>query len=252
MKFRHSFRSVQIFNAILLCFSRLLRNSPRSWVRHTRRPASPDTLEKTHQKAKSSKSLNLYLNFTGAKGFLFIFLMVGVFLSQFSWAQSDYSLEEALKVLELIEKVEAEKGIDYSGPLREVVVTESELNSYLAFRIEHEEDVMKELKLKLFDENRIEGKVLLRFKGQNLPLLLNPRMVFYFDGVLKVKQGAARLVVRELFLNKEPVEPFLLDTVIYLSSKFLGTENSGLNEWYELPYGIKDVRIKQGQAYFYY
>lgn len=185
--------------------------------------------------------------FFSAAGMLFIFALGAVNL-----AQSGYSLEEALKVLELIEKVDSEREKDYSGPLREVVVTESELNSYLAFRIEHEEDVMKELKLKLFDENRIEGKVLLRFKGQNLPLLLNPRMVFYFNGVLKVKQGAARLVIRELFLNKEPVEPLLLDTVIYLSSKFLGTENSSLNDWYELPYGIKDVRLEQGKAYFYY
>jgi hypothetical protein len=217
MKFRHRFRFLKIFNAPLLRFSRLLRNSPCS----------------------------LFLIFL-------IFWMAVVFLSQFSWAQSDYSLEEALKVLELIEKVEAERGNEYSGPLREVVVTESELNSYLAFRIEHEEDVMKELKLKLFDENRIEGKVLLRFKGQNLPALLNPYMVFYFNGVIKVKQGAARLVIRELFLNKEPVEPLLLDTVIYLSSKFLGTENSSLNDWYELPYGIKDVRTEKGKAIFYY
>ncbi|MFW6140799.1 MAG: hypothetical protein ACOC5S_05545, partial [Acidobacteriota bacterium] len=176
-------------------------------------------------------------NITVVYGILFIFI-----LGSMNLAQSDYSLEEALKVLELIEKVEAERGSDYSGPLRQVMLSESELNSYLAFRIEHEEDVMKELKLKLFDENRMEGKVVLRFKGQNLPALLNPYMAFYFNGVLKVKQGTARLVIRELFLNKEPVEPLLLDTVIYLSSKFLGTENSSLSDWYELPYGIKDVR----------
>jgi len=188
-----------------------------------------------------------YKDITAVCGILFVFVF-----SNISFTQSDYSLEEALKVLGLIEKVEAERENDYSGPLRKVVLTESELNSYFAFLIEHQEDVMRELKLKLFDENRIEGKVLLRFKGQNLPLLLNHRMVFYFSGVLKVKQGTARLVIRELFLNKEPVEPLLLDTVIYLSSKFLGTENSSLNEWYELPYGIKDVRTEQGQAYFYY
>jgi len=42
----------------------------------------------------------------------------------------------------------------------------------------------------------------------------------------------------------------LLDTVIYLASKFKGTENTSLNDWYELPYGIKDVKIKQGEAIF--
>jgi len=214
MKFRHSFRSLQIFNAVLLRFFRLLPNS-------------------------------LCLLFL-------IFLIGGGFWTQAALAQSDYSLEEALKVLELIEKVEAEKDKDYSGPLREVMVTQSELNSYLAFRIEMEEDVMKELTLKLFDENRIEGRVLLRFRGQNLPVLLNPRMVFYFEGSLKVKEGAARLVIQELFLNEQAVNPMFLDTVIYLASKFQGTENTSLNDWYELPYGIKDMKIKQGQALFYY
>ncbi len=54
MKFDCGLCSLQIFNAILLRFSRLLRNSPRPWVKHTRSPATPDSLEKPHQKAKSS------------------------------------------------------------------------------------------------------------------------------------------------------------------------------------------------------
>jgi len=53
-------RSLQIFNAILLRFSRRLRNSPRPWVRHAQRPATPDALKKLHQKAKSSMSLKPY------------------------------------------------------------------------------------------------------------------------------------------------------------------------------------------------
>jgi len=60
MKLRVWIRSLQIFNAILLRFSRLLRNSPRPWVRHAPSPASPGSLENPHQKAKSSMSLNPY------------------------------------------------------------------------------------------------------------------------------------------------------------------------------------------------
>jgi hypothetical protein len=54
---------VQIFDAILLRFSRRLRNSPRPWVKHAQRPTSSDSLEKTHQKAKSSMSLQPHQNF---------------------------------------------------------------------------------------------------------------------------------------------------------------------------------------------
>jgi hypothetical protein len=67
MKFRYGLRSLQIFNAILLRFSRRLRNSPRPWVRHTQRPASPDALEKPHPKAKSSMSPCPHLNFSKPK-----------------------------------------------------------------------------------------------------------------------------------------------------------------------------------------
>jgi len=67
MKFRYGLCSLQIFNAILLHFSRRLRNSPRPWVRHTQRPASPDALEKPHPKAKSSMSPRPHLNFSKFK-----------------------------------------------------------------------------------------------------------------------------------------------------------------------------------------
>ena len=60
LNLRVRIRSLQIFNAILLRFSRRLRNSPRPWVKHAQRPTTSDSLEKTHQKAKSSMSLNPY------------------------------------------------------------------------------------------------------------------------------------------------------------------------------------------------
>jgi hypothetical protein len=60
MKLRVWIRSLQIFNAIPLRFSRRLRNSPRPWVKHAQRPTTSDSLEKPHQKAKSSMSLNPY------------------------------------------------------------------------------------------------------------------------------------------------------------------------------------------------
>jgi len=140
-----------------------------------------------------------------------------------------------MKVLELIEKVNSESEEDYSGPLRQVVVAESELNSYLAFRLEQEEDVLKELRLKLFETNRVEGKILLRFKKTGLSLMLEPEMIFYFSGTIKVKEKAARLAIDELFLNKERVDPLLLDTVIYLASKLQGTEYTG--------YGLCSLQI---------
>jgi|GEM_PF-1476346 len=63
MKFRYGLCFIQIFNVILLRFSRRLRNSPLPWVRHTQRPALPDALKKPHPKAKSSMSLRPHPSF---------------------------------------------------------------------------------------------------------------------------------------------------------------------------------------------
>jgi hypothetical protein len=65
--------SLQIFNAIPLRFSRRLRNSPRPWVKHTQRPTPSDSLEKPHQKAKSSMSLQPHQNFIIYKSFTITF-----------------------------------------------------------------------------------------------------------------------------------------------------------------------------------
>jgi len=67
---------VQIFNAILLRFSRRLRNSPRPWVKHAQRPTTSDSLEKTHQKAKSSMSLQPHQNFVIEKSFTITFYIL--------------------------------------------------------------------------------------------------------------------------------------------------------------------------------
>jgi hypothetical protein len=73
MKFVCGLCSLQIFNAILLRFSRRLRNSPRPWVKHTQRPTTSDFLEKLHQKAKSSMSLQPHQNFIRYKSFTITF-----------------------------------------------------------------------------------------------------------------------------------------------------------------------------------
>src|SRR4030043_317747 len=84
-------------------------------------------------------------------------------------ATSAYSLEEAQKVLLTIDKIEVETANPWTGPPRSVTITESEFNSYVAYRIEDEkEEIMKELRLKLLADNKIEGKIHIDLRGQKL------------------------------------------------------------------------------------
>lgn len=165
----------------------------------------------------------------------------------------EYSLGEAQKVLNLIEKIQAEQSTEPGSPLRKVAVTESELNSYIAYRIEREkEEVMKELKLKLFGANRIEGKIFVDLQGQKLPRFLNPCMNLYFSAVLEVKKGAVRIAFKKLFVEGQTVQPEVLNLIFFIAAKIENIEPFRMDDWYLLPYGVKDIQTEQGSAVFFY
>jgi len=166
---------------------------------------------------------------------------------------ADYSKAEAFKVMSLIERIQLEQLEKGKGKLRNVAVTESEFNSYVAYRIEVEkEEVMKELSLKFFDDNRVEGKVVVDLRKQKLPKILKPEMTFFLGGELEVKDGHVRFDLQELFLGVQRIQPAVLDLVIFLGSKITGEEAFSMTDWWVLPYGIKDVKTQKGMVTFYY
>jgi hypothetical protein len=165
----------------------------------------------------------------------------------------DYSLSQALKVVKAIDKMESERSSGDRDYLKKIVITEEELNSYIAYRIETEkEEIMKELQLKLFKRNRIEGKVLIDLRGQKIPEFIRPQMTLYFGGKLEVKKGKARLNIKNLFLEDQRVKPTILDIILNITSKINKTEASSMDDWYELPYGIIDIKTNRSKATFYY
>ena len=185
------------------------------------------------------------------------FIVALIFLSSFlrtqNQAAQDYSLAEAQKVFKAIEKVEAETQQPWSGPFREIIITESELNSYIAYRIETEkEEIMKELRLKLFEKNRIEGKIHIDLRGRQIPQFMQPEMNFYFAADLEAASGKVKLDLKKLFLGDEPIQPLILDLIIAVAARLDKTEATSINDWYELPYRIKDIRTQNGKAIFYY
>jgi hypothetical protein len=179
-------------------------------------------------------------------------LVLGLSLSGFSEERS-YRLADAQKVLQAIDKVQQESLLDSGGKLRLIELTEAELNAYIAFRIETEkEELMKELRLKLLEGNKIEGKIHIDLRGQDIPQFISPEMDFYFAADLLTNNGQTKVDIQQLFLEDEPIKPLILDLVIAISARLSKTEASSINDWYELPYGIKDIKTHQGKAVFYY
>jgi len=172
---------------------------------------------------------------------------------QSKYSQSQYSLEEARQVFEIIEQLEQDLLKNNQRKLQSVIVTESELNSYFAYRIEAEkEDIMKQLHLKIFKNNKIEGKILIDLKGQKIPDFLRPEMNIYFAGKVEVNNGKGRILMKKLFLEDQPIQPQVLDAIIFIASKLQNSEPTSLYDWYELPFGIKDIKTKKQQAIFFY
>ncbi len=164
-----------------------------------------------------------------------------------------YNAAEALKVIRVIDRLKAEAPQPWAGPLRRIEISESELNAYIAYRIEDEhEEIMKVLKLKLFPANKVEGMIHVDLRGQKAPSFLKPEMDVFFAAGLIVENGSIKVDMKKIFVGDEPIQPRVLDMIISISAAVSKTEAKSLSDWYALPYGLKDVKTQKGKALFFY
>ncbi|MCJ7581969.1 MAG: hypothetical protein MUP98_15765 [Candidatus Aminicenantes bacterium] len=169
------------------------------------------------------------------------------------YSQSQYSIEEARRVFQIIGQLEQKLLKNSQKNQDSVIVTESELNSYFAYRIETEkEEIMKQLHLKILKNNKIEGKIQIDLRGQKIPDFLRPEMKIYFSGKIEVKNGKGRILMKKLFLEDQPIQPQVLDAILFIASKLQNYEPTSLYDWYELPFGINNITTKNQQAVFFY
>ena len=165
----------------------------------------------------------------------------------------EYSVEETRRVFQIIGQLE-EKILQNGQKNQEsVIVTESELNSYFAYRIEaEEEEIMKQLHIKILKNNKIEGKIHIDLRGQKIPDFLRPEMNIYFSGKIEVISGKGRILMKKLYLEEQSIQPQVLDAIIFIASKLQNSEPTSLFDWYELPFGIDDITTRNKLAIFFY
>jgi len=160
---------------------------------------------------------------------------------------------DALKVQKELDRIEADHFPGKTGPMKSIQITETELNAWMAYRLEEQkEDVLRELVLKLFADNRIEGKAFVDLSKAHLPLGLKPRMNLYFSARVIVQAGAAKVEFEKLFIEGQPVSMILLDLMITVSSELGKSDAGSIKDWIVLPYGLKDLRGEPGRVRLYY
>jgi len=161
--------------------------------------------------------------------------------------------DQAQRVLKALDRIQAESLAAPSRVLRKSDFAESEFNAYIAFRLEEEkEDVLKELKIKLLGENKVEGMALIDLTGRKIPSFIKSRMSLYFEGQLVVQDGKARFDFRKLFLEGQEIPILVLDTLIDIAVRLGKTDAASIRQWVDLPYGIKDLKTRGGGISLYY
>lgn len=121
--------------------------------------------------------------------------------------------------------------------------SEAELNGYLAWRLEKSgEDLLRDVRLRLYPGNRVEGWIELDFRGRSIPAWIKERINLYFEATLEVQPGRARFAFHKLFLEKEPMPMMMLDMIIFLASQMGKTDARGVDDWQSLPASVRDIR----------
>lgn len=158
---------------------------------------------------------------------------------------------EARKVRAALQRIQ--EGPPVAGPLRRIDLTESEINAYIAWRIgSGRDDVLRDLRVRLFPDNRLEGWMELDFSRHRIPSWMKKKMNLYFRGALAVADRRVRLTFEKLFLEKEPLPVFALDAIVFVASELGKTDAKSVNDWHPLPRGIKDARLGRGLLSLFY
>lgn len=166
---------------------------------------------------------------------------------------TDVVFREGERVVRTLARIQDEGLRRTSGAPRRAEFSESEFNSYIAYRIAKEkQDVMPGLALRLFAGNRVEGRVLIDLSGQNLPGGLKPRMHLNFEAVFRTENGRIKVDLQKLFLGGQPVPIPLFDAIIAFAAKIGKSDPGSFNDWYELPPGLKNLRTEPGRVLVYY
>ena len=164
----------------------------------------------------------------------------------------DQMTKDALKVKHLLRTIEMQPPRSDGKDLT-AEVTEKELNAYIAHRLAQEKrPLFNSLKIDLLEDNHIRGRLTFDAEGLNLGVLLGENLDFDFKGMLTTRDGAARLNLISLHLFGQPVKPQVLDFVLITAAMVYGTESGSIDDWYELPKGIKRIVVTKAKAVAYY
>ncbi len=185
---------------------------------------------------------------------LFSFLFVQAVLFAFPQTEGRQlqDLETALRVANFLDEVERyqRENRGYQNKIAEF--SEAEVSSFFRYIFSEESPTVKTIELKLLPANKIEGWILLNLRDQALPSYFKEEINLYFAARLEKDGRRVRLDINKLYFETEPVQPAVVNSLIDLVAKNNGLEAQHLDDWYDLPAGILDLKTARGKLLVYY
>ena len=163
------------------------------------------------------------------------------------------SRSRAAKVVEELEKLEAEQRRAPAPTGRSYVVSEADLNAWIAYRIATDDERrVRSCELKLLDGDRAEGRLVLDLRGTPASIMVPSGAELFFLASAETREGKIRITMERLYLGTQRLAPDLLDTVIGLVAALEGKPAQSLKDWYPLPYGIRRLESGAGRLICHY
>jgi hypothetical protein len=161
--------------------------------------------------------------------------------------------DRAQKLIAALEKLERQKASHPSRPAGTYIVSEADLNAWIAYRIETEmEKFVRSCELHLQGGNRAEGKLIIDLSHAPASAILPSRVDLYFLASAETREGKIRITMESLFLGTQRLPPGFLDSVIAVVAGLEGQPATSLHDWYPLPYGIQRLESRTGSLICYY
>lgn len=165
----------------------------------------------------------------------------------------DSTTSDGLKVQHILKTIESHQSQPGKTATQSATITQKELNNYFAYRLAQEKNpLIKMIDVILDEGNRVRGKVHVDLEGVQLLNLFGTNLNFDFDGLLQTREGTGKLDLTSLLLNGEAVSPRSLDPLLMILASFYGEEPGSIDDWYELPHGIRHIKLSKARAILFY
>lgn len=175
-------------------------------------------------------------------------------------ASADSSLSRA-HANQLAQKIAAIAlhGLSTEPKSRHTIVTEQELNSFLAFHARQEIPAgVLDPTVSIAPAGRLVGRAIVdldavrkarQAAGQSAPMLMTGRLPIQAAGVLKTSNGMGRFELHEAWVSGIPIPKALLQQIVghYTRTSDL-PDGIDLDAPFELPSAIREIRTSQGAA----